>query len=509
MFEQLVSEPPSSQALLSAVALTIFLLVVVSRSFTKSYKDIPTIGAPNFWGIPTTESLMACRKLMLEGYARYPDGFFKMPLFPFGYVVIANARPLMEELCNAPDDKFSFAVATGKLVQTNYNIGREILNNRFHVPIIRTVLTRNIGPLFDDLREEMILAFKASGLHDKTKMDKNGWASVPALSTFQYIIARTTNRIFIGAPVCQDEEYCMLNTMYTVDVVNAANKINMFPNILHPIVGPYFSPRRSYVKRMLRIIGPTIKERRRLLKEEGEAALPNDYLTWNLLDAPEGWERSDEGLAMRMLNVNLGSINTSSVTFTHALYHLAAEPEFIAPLREEVERCTAGGWNKASIANMKRLDSFLRESGRLNAISLTSLNRTALQDYTFKEGTFIPKGTTIAASMYSTHMDESIYKNASTFDPWRFVDLSAQETKSQWVGTSTEFLSFGAGKHVCPGRFFAANELKAMLAYILVTYDIKLASDANGVRPDNEYIGTSVIPNTKAHLLFKVRGLST
>ncbi|THU85820.1 cytochrome P450 [Dendrothele bispora CBS 962.96] len=105
--------------------------------------------------------------------------------------------------------------------------------------------------------------------------------------------------------------------------------------------------------------------------------------------------------------------------------------------------------------------------------------------------------------MYSTHLDEKIYPNAHTFDPWRFVNSSGKsDTGKAYTVTSAEFLSFDAGKHVCPGRFFAANELKAMLAHIVITYDVKFEAKANGVRPPNEYVGTSVIPNTTAHVLF-------
>ncbi|KAK7468967.1 hypothetical protein VKT23_003466 [Stygiomarasmius scandens] len=430
-----------------------------------------------------------------------------MPLFPFRWAVIANGRALTDELANAPDDKFSFTFPTGKLVQTDYTVGPEILTDRFHVPIVRTNLSRNIGAIIEELRDEMLQAFQVSPLNDQTKKDKEGFVSAPALATVQQLIARITNRVFVGQPICQDEEFCKLNTVYVFDVVKAATKINMFPDFLHPIVGPWFSPKKYYLDAMLRIVGSTMRERRKILETNGPNALPNDYLSWNMAEAPEGYERSDEGLAMRLLNINLGAINTSSVTFTHALLYLAAHPEYAAVLRAEVENVLDHeGWSKEGMQKMVRVDSFLRESARLNAISLTSINRYTLEDYTFADGTFIPKGTVIASSMYSTHLDERIYPNAHTFDPWRFVNTNGKSDPGKaYTGTSAEFLSFGAGKHVCPGRFFAANELKAMLAHIVTTYDVKLEAKANGVRPPNEYIGTSVIPNTSAHVLFRRR----
>jgi cytochrome P450 len=37
-----------------------------------------------------------------------------------------------------------------------------------------------------------------------------------------------------------------------------------------------------------------------------------------------------------------------------------------------------------------------------------------------------------------------------------------------------ENLTWGYGQHACPGRFFAANEIKLMLARILMDYDLRL-----------------------------------
>ena len=53
-------------------------------------------------------------------------------------------------------------------------------------------------------------------------------------------------------------------------------------------------------------------------------------------------------------------------TLSDALYHLASRPEFLVPLREEVEWVVAkDGWSKASMQKMRKVDSFLRETQRM------------------------------------------------------------------------------------------------------------------------------------------------
>lgn len=74
--------------------------------------------------------------------------------------------------------------------------------------------------------------------------------------------------------------------------------------------------------------------------------------------------------------------------------------------------------------------------------------------------------------------DEKFYENANTFDPYRFLkkrQTPGQGTHAQLVTPSVEHLGWGLGNHACPGRFFAANEMKVFLCHALLKYDFKLA----------------------------------
>ncbi|KAF7352017.1 hypothetical protein MVEN_01163900 [Mycena venus] len=74
--------------------------------------------------------------------------------------------------------------------------------------------------------------------------------------------------------------------------------------------------------------------------------------------------------------------------------------------------------------------------------------------------------------------------------------------KYQMVVPDVKYLSFGLGRHACPGRFFAVNELKLMLAHILENYDLKLDGPT---RPPNEWFGTLAAANRTAKVLFRKR----
>lgn len=120
----------------------------------------------------------------------------------------------------------------------------------------------------------------------------------------------------------------------------------------------------------------------------------NDMLQW-LMDAVRDEpieEQTNRGLATRVLLVGFAAIHTSSMvsivpamkianlytnflqSFTHALYYLAANPQYMKPMREEVEAVIAhDGWCKASLQKMRKVDSFLKECQRVEGLGLRKL----------------------------------------------------------------------------------------------------------------------------------------
>ncbi|KAK7695491.1 hypothetical protein QCA50_000127 [Cerrena zonata] len=203
----------------------------------------------------------------------------------------------------------------------------------------------------------------------------------------------------------------------------------------------------------------------------------------------------------------MAAIHTTSQSFTFALYRLAANPEWILRMREEVESVVkAEGWTKSAMQKMHHVDSFLKECQRCDGIVTINMTRVAMKDYTFSDGTFIPKGTFVSAAVTPMHNDEEYYADATVFNPWRFAELrdgEGESLKHQMASTNKEYLAFGHGKDACPGRFFATNSLKVMLAHLVLNYDIKFEEE--GVLPKSLRIATMHTPNAKAKVLFRKR----
>src|SRR5258708_37789496 len=59
---------------------------------------------------------------------------------------------------------------------------------------------------------------------------------------------------------------------------------------------------------------------------------------------------------------------------TSALYYLLSNPEYVEPLRHEVETVVAEeGWTKAAMDKMHKIDSFVRETLRTRASGICPL----------------------------------------------------------------------------------------------------------------------------------------
>jgi len=206
------------------------------------------------------------------------------------------------------------------------------------------------------------------------------------------------------------------------------------------------------------------------------------------------------------MNYSLGAVHTTTITFVNILYNLMANPEYIDLLRAElieVFRQPGSGWTKQTLLKLKLMDSCMRESNRLHPATLSAVLRVAHEDIVLKDGTLIPKGA--ALTVPNTRLtDPNYYPNPHEFNGHRFYNEGqSSEAKLQFVTTSDDYLPFGHGKHACPGRFFASNEIKVLLAHLLLQYDLKFPEEQG--RPEVKYIGLDRSPDLSARILFKAR----
>lgn len=492
------------------------LLKNVVHARTRNLNHIPTIGLCSKlpWPLDTlfyyaglVEYTFRCHALMKEGYKKYTTyGIFKVPAAD--WMCVVSNREMIEDLRKAPADTLSFYAAVDIELEVASTLGQNVTNHPYHLNVLRNQVTKNLGTLVPELREELGLS-----LDEFLEVPKTGeWKSVHVASRFADVLGRSANRVYVGAELCRDPGYIKLNVQHTNHVLKSAIILNMFSKLLKPAVSYWLRDVPKSIDREMKYLHRLIDDRRQYLSStyDGSPEKPNDLLMW-LMEEAKGDEQSDRNLALRVLALNFAAIHTTSMSLGHAIYHVAADADLARGLREEVEAVVSEfGWTKHSISKLVKMDSFLRESQRVNGLGSLLMGRLALKPFTFSNGVTVPVGTHLSVAIEAVHSDPTNYgDDVDEFKPLRFLACESQPLGDQQqqenrplTSTSPEYLAWGHGSAACPGRFFASTVLKLALGQILMSYDVKTA---DGRRPENMRFGKYTLPNPKAEVLFRRR----
>ncbi|KAK4899753.1 hypothetical protein LTR27_003019 [Elasticomyces elasticus] len=222
---------------------------------------------------------------------------------------------------------------------------------------------------------------------------------------------------------------------------------------------------------------------------------------------PEG--RTAEALAGQLASAEFAPLHTSTYSITTTLLDLLSAPQVdshLETLREEANSLQGdpSQWTRAQVLRLELADSVIRESLRVTRTS----GKAMLRRVVAKKGVLLPNGTRLPYGVYvglsaESHMDGDYYDNPKEFRPWRFVPDAQKPstTPKKMATTSPEFLTFGHGRHSCPGRFFVAQFLTALLACIAKNYDIQPLLE----RPMGHNVSDLSTPPTDARILIRRR----
>ncbi|KAF8736329.1 hypothetical protein AX14_000503 [Amanita brunnescens Koide BX004] len=437
---------------MEAKILAAFLALVISyyaliawRTIVNNRKlrSIPSVGPDGL----LTSFMSAFRflnhapEMEQEGYNRYRGSFFKLPTMT-KWMIVASGSRYVDDIRNASEEYLSLHEALIQIESLDLTIGPEI-HHPFHINVVRNALTRNIRPKFADVQDEISAAF-ADYIHSDKE---NEWIKVKAYSTMMDIVSRSSNRVFVGLPLARDPDFVSLNKEFAYNALKATRIINKCPSFLRLIVSSLFANMSSDIKRAMRYLEPLIKER---LEQKGSP--PDDLISW-LLDAAQEEQRNVRSTTIAILLVNLAAIHTATVTFTYVLYDLAIHPEYVQPMREEVEAVIQeDGWTQAAIDKLSKVDSFVKESLRLSVIDSFSLTRQVMKDFTFSDGTTVPAGNLVSVPMLQIHLDPEIYSDPKTFDGFRFEKMrreGGENARHKFASLNLDYLVFGHGRQSC------------------------------------------------------------
>lgn len=102
-------------------------------------------------------------------------------------------------IVDQPDNVLSSRAMQMESLQTDWVLlDPAIASNPIHEIIIRRDLTRSLGTLIPEIDEELNV-----GVDDCWGKDTENWNDVGLFTTMMKVVARTSNRVFVGLPLCK------------------------------------------------------------------------------------------------------------------------------------------------------------------------------------------------------------------------------------------------------------------------------------------------------------------
>ena len=199
------------------------------------------------------------------------------------------------------------------------------------------------------------------------------------------MIARLSALAFLGPKFCRNQDWIDVSVNYTLDVFNAARILNLWLPILRPIV-VWFLPEtrklRAHLRKARSIIEPEMAARAQKRKRYVKRGSNSDVGEEKNYDAHEWFRESSEAagkpldITLSQICLSIAAIHITSQLLINVMYDLAAYPDHIPALREELSRVLEedGGWKSTTPAKLKLMDSIIKESQRMNPSSMSMSN---------------------------------------------------------------------------------------------------------------------------------------
>lgn len=333
--------------------------------------------------------------------------------------------------------------------------------------VLRRDLTRQVLKLNEEIRNEIFVALDE---YLDLDLEAEDWKGVGVKGIMDDIVFSTTNRIFVGLPLCRSKSYKRAVTHWTTFFGICV----MFSRFLVPgfarawIMRVIAIPANLLQWRAASYLTPAIRERLLHLEDKNSMRLqtrPNDMMQWIIdhnAQKPDPAELMPSNIAGKMILLNLFAFGTTTMVGTVVLIDILSHqdaPELLAELREEADRILPLlEEDTTAIRSMTKMDSVIRETLRLHPLNEQGMIRevVAAGGIMTPDGLHLPEGTHVSTLANSMQHDQDFWGDgADEYDPLRFYKKAAGEDagkrQTAAVQLSEEYLSFGLGKHACPG----------------------------------------------------------
>ncbi|RDL32352.1 Cytochrome P450 [Venustampulla echinocandica] len=434
-------------------------------------------------------SLGRNKENVLEAYFKFNKlGKAAALAVPFGRPLLLLPPKFIRWIVDQPESTISLDPIHDEF---HVFVGGDLTGDHTVQELLRRELTLNLEILTPVINEEIVCAL------DDVLGTSPEWKTTSLADDLKTIIARTSNRVFVGKELCRNEDYIRTAKGLSMVIMPETVIQDLIPKVLK---GPLSRVTKAFndiygMKRFSSHLRRVIRQRyidvQNVFEGAGEKTeLPDDLLTWMVQKSIRRGESSaniDKLLVARVAMLNLAAIETSTAAMTRSILDLVTmggEGGFLKAVQEEVSAMLEGcnyQPSKSDVLKLTLTENAIKESLRLQ-VAFPGLMRQVVfpKGVTLENGMHVPCGTRLGVSAAGIHVDNSIYEDATTYNPGRFMVIELDprgKPNPMWKGNE-KYLAFGLGRRSCPGRWYVTDQLKLTLAHLFSKYEIKFEKAA-------------------------------
>ncbi|KAI0200207.1 cytochrome P450 [Astrocystis sublimbata] len=438
---------------------------------------------------------------LLNGPKIIQDGFNKSSGKPYEvlapdsrYVFVSSAQHI-KELDSAPDTVLSLQAASKQMLQPVYTMhgfnwfDRRGTEGVGFVRALRTLLTNNLPQILPDLGD--INRARFAELHSEYCAEK-GTNRMPVYPCIVKLVVLSNAVSFFGKDLAKNEQFMVSALHYIEEVLVSAEIVRLVPKPLVPVVGRLIA---YYLKSHETIFDTLLPVAEQRCAEKDLAKLGQpvpkhaDCIQWIMETAPQKSPWTPKRIVHELMAIWFGSVHALSTTITFAIHDLCLHPEYLEPLRKEVDS-HYGEFEQNGTKGLPLLDSFIKESARLTPVESMSTRRFATRPFSLSDGTKLAVGDWACTPVRAMMQSSEHYPQPLEFNGFRFAsrdDIAAasgavsdfksiQPKPSKLVDVNESWHVWGTGRMACPGRYYAVAVMKVIIGQIIMNYDCELVN---------------------------------
>ncbi|KAK3296558.1 cytochrome P450 [Chaetomium fimeti] len=502
---------PSRSIQLAVLTMAVFGAVVILDKIILQFTSLRRYGLPVLKR-PKGVHRWDYAALLQEGARRYPDTPYILTYSGYEYIVYPSSS--FDEIKRLPASQASMIEwFTHVFFQGWRFLGHESSS------LYKTVgvdLTRAVPSYVQERQQHARRAFEL------VTGPCSDWKPFALFQTAMDLIAITNATGLVGPELGIDQRWRKAVQRFVMAMMGAIFASHAVPGIIRRAISPIvFTPAWCLYYYMSRLLLPIIRDELGThkpdqddtksgmapleAKADGTRNFP--MIKW-LMARYKVEEATPRQVAHDLIVASFESTPSMAGTLYMILSELVIRPALIEEIRDELSRNMVDGrLPQTNLGELKKLDSVMRESSRVNPFGYLTLFRRLKQPVQLSVGPRLPVGSLICVDAYHIGISEALWTDPKTFDPMRFLKLRQQpghEAMHQFTSLGADSPGWGDGLQACPGRAFAGNTLKIVLAHLLMNYDIKLPSRAEKPKRFSMPNG-SLAPDMNAQLLLRKR----